>query len=126
MIIVFSGILSDYMVEYKSGIKMNRIVLIGPGSTSSRQMFADLKDCSILNFEYIEDAIKIESKTIKKIFDIYFKINAHIRLPFSTIWSRYYTLPRIWNNNENKYVILTNGVFNYYSSKWVHFGEKIS
>lgn len=104
---------------------MKKIILIGPGSTSCRHMLADLENYKAEDFEYIAEPIRIKNRFIRYCFHMYFRINSKIRLPFPEIWSKWYTLPEMVENRDDiYYVILANGDFNYYSSRWLNKQKK--
>lgn len=98
---------------------MKRYFFIGSGSSSCRRMMLDLENLELPNFEYILTPVDIENKNRRKIFDAYFRLNAKMRLPFWEMWKKFFTLPEFDLNDEN-YVILMNGVFNYYTSKYLN------
>lgn len=98
-----------------------KYILISPGSQTSRQMLADLKDYKCDNFQFVEQPVKLKNNFTKKIFELYFKINARINLPYKRIWHKLYPFSKVnLKEGVQYYFILGNGNFNYYSSKYLN------
>lgn len=98
---------------------MRKYYLISAGSSSSQQMLADLDTVNWNNFEYIKGPININSKFLRKIFSNYFKLNAKVKMPFIRMWEGCFSMPKCEPRDEN-YIILMNGVFNYYSAEYLN------
>lgn len=97
---------------------MRKYIFISPGSETSRQMLLDVEKYKSEDFQFIKCAYSFRNKIQKKLFEIYFKINARISLPFNFIWKSAYSIFQIDFSKEIEYyIILGNGDFNYYRSK---------
>lgn len=98
---------------------MKKYYFISAGSTSCRQMFADLECFDRSDFKYIKDPIKIKSTLLRKIFNFYFRLNSKIKMPLLRMWEHCYSIPECDPKDEN-YLVLTNGVFNYYTAEYLN------
>lgn len=104
---------------------MKKFIFISPGSETSKQMLADLQTYRAKDFLFIEEPYVFKNKLIKKMFEIYFKINSRIKLPFNKLWKNQFIINHLnFNNKDEYYVILGNGNFNYYSSDMLNEKKK--
>lgn len=99
---------------------MNKFYFISPASYTSEQMLRDLEKLNKENFVFIKEPINIKNKIIRKLFTAYFNLNAKVNLPFKCIWHKFYSLSKIDFDGDDNYIILGNGVFNYYDYKWLN------
>ena len=99
---------------------MKKYYIISPGSPTSKQMLRDLQEYRAENFEFIEKPVICNHKITENLLKLYFRINAKINLPFKGIWHRCFAVSKINIEQNENYIILGNGNFNYYDSKWLN------
>lgn len=104
----------------KLTVFMRKYYLISPGSLTSKQMLRDLETYKKDSFCYMEEPIRCENKFIRKALQLYFRVNSRINLPLKCLWHRFFTLSHIDLSKDDNYIILGNGIFNYYDSAWLN------
>ena len=99
---------------------MKKYYLISPGSLTSKERVRDLETYKKDNFSYKKEPIICKNKFVRKALQLYFRINIKVNLPLKCIWHRFFTLSHIDLSKDENYIILGNGIFNYYDSAWLN------